>query len=113
MIQQSANLGALVHALNKKDYGLIERSMDDRIVEPVRSILIPKFSEIKSSSIEAGALGCGISGSGPSVFSLCRGMDKAKIVSKVMKKVYENIKLDYEIYLSKVNDKGIKIIDFS
>ena len=113
MIQQSANLGALVHALNKKDYELIERSLDDRIIEPVRSILIPKFSDIKSSSIEAGALGCGISGSGPSVFSLCRGMDQAKIVSKVMKKVYDKIKLDYEIHLSKVNDKGIKIIDFS
>ena len=113
MIQQSANLGAFVHALNQKDYGLIERSMDDKVIEPIRSILIPKFTELKSSSLRAGALGCGISGSGPSVFSLCRGMKRAKNVSSVMKKIYDKIKLDYDIHLSRVNDKGIKIIDFS
>ena len=84
--------------------------MKDHIIEPIRSILIPAFDIVKERSIEAGALGCGISGSGPSIFALSKGEENAKRVAIAMKSVYENVGIDYDIHVSKVNKKGIKII---
>ncbi len=72
-IKQWGNVGALVAGLYKEDYDLISRSLVDHIVEPIRSILIPGFDEVKQEALSAGALGCGISGSGPSIFALSKG----------------------------------------
>ena len=110
MIEQSANLGAFVSGLYTENYNLIGRSIKDIIIEPLRSVLIPKFQEIKSASISTGALGCGISGSGPSVFALSKGLTTAKNVGNSMKKIYDSLDLDYDVHISFVNDKGIKII---
>jgi Homoserine kinase len=71
-IKQWGNIAGLVAGFLKQDYGLIGRSLEDVIIEPVRSILIPGFDEVKSDSREAGALGGGISGSGPSIFMLSK-----------------------------------------
>ena len=76
-ITQWGNVGGLVAGLYREDYELIGRSLQDVVIEPVRSILIPGFDEIKAAALNAGALGCGISGSGPSVFALSKGADKA------------------------------------
>jgi homoserine kinase len=113
MIEQSANLGAFVSGLYTEDYELIGRSIKDVIIEPMRSVLIPKFEEIKSKSIEAGALGCGISGSGPSVFALSKGIITANKVGEAMRNVYKDLDLEYDIYVSYVNDKGIEILEYS
>jgi len=110
MVKQSANLGAFVSGLYTEDYELIGRSMKDLVIEPFRSILIPKFKQIKSASINTGAIGCGISGSGPSIFALSKGLTTAKNVENSMKKIYDNLDLDYDVHVSRVNDKGIKII---
>ena len=110
MIEQSANLGAFVSGLYTENYNLIGRSIKDIIIEPLRSVLIPKFQEIKSASISTGALGCGISGSGPSVFAMSKGLTTAKNVGNSMKKIYDSLDLDYDVHISFVNDKGIKII---
>jgi len=110
-IRQWGNVGGLVAGLFTSDYNLIGRSLEDYIVEPIRSILIPAFDEVKSKSIEAGALGGGISGSGPSIFALSKGEETAQEVAKKMKKVYQNIGIDYEIHVSKINPTGIKILD--
>ena len=110
MIEQTANLGAFVSGLYTENYNLIGRSIKDIIIEPLRSVLIPKFQEIKSASISTGALGCGISGSGPSVFAMSKGLTTAKNVGNSMKKIYDSLDLDYDVHISFVNDKGIKII---
>jgi homoserine kinase len=110
MIEQSANLGAFISGLYTEDYDLIGRSLKDVIIEPLRSVLIPKFEKIKSVSINSGALGCGISGSGPSVFAMCKGVTTAITVGNAMKKIYDKLDLDYDVHISCVNDIGIKIL---
>ena len=109
-VAQTANLGALVTGLFKEDYELIRRSLVDHIVEPVRSMLIPGFGELKKATNEAGALGTGISGSGPSVFALSKGMTTAKNVGLAMQKVYDKIEVPYNTYISSINNQGVKIL---
>lgn len=109
-IKQWGNVGGLVAGLLKEDYELIGRSLVDHIVEPIRSILIPGFDQVKSASINAGALGCGISGSGPSIFAFSKGEKTATHVGDAMKRIYETIGIDYDIHVSKINQQGIKII---
>jgi homoserine kinase len=109
-VVQTANLGALVTGLFKEDYDLIRRSLVDHIVEPVRSMLIPGFYELKKRANEAGALGAGISGSGPSVFALSKGMDTAQKVGLAMQKVYDEISVPYDTHISPINAKGVKIL---
>jgi len=111
MIEQSANLGAFISGLYTENYDLISRSIKDVIIEPLRSILIPKFDEIKYESIKAGALGCGISGSGPSIFAMSKGIPTANCVGEAMKNVYHDLNLEYDIHISCVNDKGIQILN--
>jgi homoserine kinase len=107
-IKQWGNVGGLVAGLFTYDYDLIGRSLEDHIVEPIRSILIPEFDRVKANAIAAGALGCGISGSGPSIFALSKGETAAQKVAVAMKEVYQNIGVNHEIYVSKINVEGIK-----
>src|SRR5215218_7919469 len=90
-IKQWGNIAGLVTGFLKNDMALIGRSLEDVIIEPVRSILIPGFDEVKQKSKEAGALGGGISGSGPSIFMLSEDEEKALSVEDVMKQIYERI----------------------
>jgi homoserine kinase len=107
-IRQWGNIGGLVAGLMKGDYDLIGRSLEDVIIEPVRSILIPGFDRIKSECKEAGAIGGGISGSGPSIFMLSRDEATAKIVAAVMKSIYDRIGVSYHIYVTTINRQGVK-----
>jgi homoserine kinase len=109
-IRQWGNIAGLVAGFMKKDYDLISRSLEDVIIEPVRSILIPGFAEVKQRCIGAGALGGGISGSGPSIFMLNRDEETARKVEAIMKDVYEKIGIDYKTYVTKVNMEGVKEI---
>jgi len=109
-IMQWGNVGGLVAGLYTQDYDLIGRSLHDEIVEPVRSMLIPGFDLIKKRAVENGALGSGISGSGPSIFALSKGIETANKVAKAMSAVYEDMFLPYEIHVSKINPDGIRII---
>lgn len=110
-IKQWGNVGGLISGLYTEDYDLIGRSLEDHIVEPIRSILIPAFNLVKQQSLIAGALGCGISGSGPSIFALSKGKETALKVAEAMKLVYNKVGIDYDIHISKVNKEGIKIIN--
>ena len=110
-IKQWGNVGGLISGLYTEDYDLISRSLEDHIIEPIRSILIPAFDAVKQNSLKAGALGCGISGSGPSIFALCKGEEKALEVASAMKAVYNKVGIDYDIHVSKVNKQGIKILN--
>lgn len=109
-ITQWGNVGGLVAGLYTNDYELIGRSLHDEIIEPIRSMLIPGFDLIKKTAYENGALGSGISGSGPSIFALSKGKDTAEKIAKAMSKVYDEINLPYEIHVSKVNADGVTII---
>ena len=109
-IEQWANVGSLVHALHTEDYNLLSESLKDVIVEPHRSKLIPHFNAVKQTALKYGALGCGISGSGPSIFSLCKGLDSAQKVRDAIQDVYTQTAIDFEIHLSKINTEGIKIL---
>ena len=110
-IKQWGNVAGLVAGLIKNDYGLISRSLEDVIIEPVRSMLIPGFDNVKKRSIEAGALGGGISGSGPSIFMLCKEEHIANEVEKIMKDIYNKTGLNYHTYVTTVNDKGITVAE--
>lgn len=109
-IRQWGNLGGLIAGLFQNDYDLISRSLEDHIVEPIRSILIPAFDDIKANALKAGALGSGISGSGPSIFALSKGEAIAQQVAASMKETYQNIGIDFDIHISKVNSQGVKKI---
>jgi homoserine kinase len=109
-ITQWGNVGGLVAGLYTQDYELIGRSLHDEIIEPVRSMLIPGFDAIKKTAYENGALGSGISGSGPSIFALSKGETNAQKIADAMSKIYEEINLPYEIHVSKVNPDGVTII---
>ena len=109
-VTQWANVGGLISGLYTDNYNLISNSLVDIIVEPARKPLIPFFDDIKNSATKAGALGAGISGSGPTVFALCEGDIVAKVVYKSIEESYKNTGINFEMFISKVNDKGIKII---
>lgn len=109
-IQQWGNLGALVSGLYSDDYDLISRSLVDEIIEPYRAMLIPEFAKLKEASMNAGALGCGISGSGPSVYALTKGFENAENVGQAMRKVMQKLGIDFEVHVSKINEEGIKIL---
>ncbi len=109
-ITQWGNVGGLVAGLYTEDYDLIGRSLHDEIVEPLRSVLIPGFDQIKKAAYESGALGSGISGSGPSIFALSKGAETAQNIAKAMCTVYDSMKLPYEIHVCKVNDEGMKVL---
>ena len=109
-ITQWGNVGGLVAGLYTNDYELIGRSLHDEIIEPIRSMLIPGFDLIKKTAYENGALGSGISGSGPSIFALSKGKDTAEKIANAMSKVYDEMNLPYEIHVSQVNPDGVSII---
>ena len=109
-ITQWGNLGGLIAGLYSKNYDLIGRSLQDVIVEPLRKGLITHFDEVKNSALQNGALGSGISGSGPSIFALCKGQEIAEKVAAAMSKSYQNTVIKFDIHISKINNFGIKEI---
>jgi homoserine kinase len=110
-IIQSANTAGFMVALLQDDYDLMKRSMSDLLAEPKRMQLIPGFDAIKNAVMEAGAVGCGIAGSGPSVFALCRGESTARLVAVVMQNGFSQIGLYNEAFVTKLNAPGTYIVE--
>lgn len=109
-IKQWGNIAGLVAGFMSNDLDLIGRSLEDVIIEPVRSILIPGFDEVKQRCKSVGALGGGISGSGPSLFMLSKDAATANSVQKEMNAVYERIGLEYHSYVTTINMEGVKVV---
>ena len=109
-ITQWANLGSLVHALHTNDYDLISKSLHDEVIEPYRSQLIPHFDKVKNAALNAGALGCSISGSGPSIFSLSKGIETAQNVEDAINNIYNTTGIDFDMFVCEINTEGMKII---
>jgi homoserine kinase len=105
-IRQWGNLAALVAALYNGDLQLLGRSLQDVVAEPTRSLLIPGFAAVKAAALEAGALGCSISGSGPSVFALCATSETSARAGAAMVTAFQEAGLESDLYVSAVNTKG-------
>ncbi len=106
-IRQWSNIGGLITGLFKHDYDLISQSLEDVIFEPARSILIPGFADIKRKCKEAGALGGGISGSGPSMFMLSKNELIAKTIETEMRNFYDKIGLSYKTYVTTIKSNPL------
>ncbi|AQG81039.1 homoserine kinase [Spirosoma montaniterrae] len=109
-ITQMGNVAGLIAGLMSPDYDLISRSLVDVIIEPVRSILIPEFNEVKQAAVDNGALGCSISGSGPSMFALSRDAETAERVGAAMQQAFLSVGITSEAYVSEINREGPKVI---
>ncbi len=107
---QWGNIAGFVAGLMKEDYELIARSMQDVIVEPVRLSLVPGFKQVKESALKAGALGGGISGSGPSIFALSTSKTTAEKVGKNMQSEFGALNIKSDLYISRINEEGAKIL---
>ena len=106
-IRQWADVGSLIAGLQKGDYKLISRSLQDFIVEPVRKKLIPRFDDIKEGSLANGALGGGISGAGPSIFMFSETRDAAEAIGNEMTRIYRDTAIDFNVYVSEINPNGV------
>ena len=113
MTHQGANMASLIAGLLKKDFGLISRSLTDHVAEPARKSLIPHYDEVRSKALRNGALGFGISGSGPSVFALCHGDDIATSVLKACAGVYSGNNMAADGIKSELIGTGARIIETS
>ncbi len=109
-VTQWGNLGGFVAGLYTNNYDLIGRSLEDVIIEPMRSILIPNFEEVKNTALSNGALGAGISGSGPSIFALSKGKTTAEKVAKAIEKVYSPTGITFDIHVAGINADGVSVI---
>ena len=111
MVQQSANLGSFVSSLYSEDFNLMSRSIVDIIAEPNRRILIPEFDNIIKLSKINGAIAAGISGSGPSIFSLSKDTNISEKILKATTDHYNKLGISYDGFISKINTTGIKILE--
>jgi homoserine kinase len=109
-LKQCGNLAALVAGLSSGDYPLISRAVHDVIAEPYRIDQLPDFERLKASALEAGSVGTGLSGSGPSVFSLCRGEEMAVRLGQVKQDHFTTRGIESRVYLSRISEAGCKII---
>lgn len=106
-IRQNANLGGFITGLFRNDYALLGRTLRDVVIEPQRAQLIPHFYAVQEAAMRAGALGCSISGAGPSVVALCEGKDAAQAAAAAMQSVFRAADIRHEPFLSAVNPDGV------
>jgi homoserine kinase len=107
IVANAGNLGALVAALHQGDLALLGRSIDDRLVEPLRAAMIPSYAEVRLAARDAGALGCGISGSGPSMFALCDSDEAAARAALAMRRAFrDHASLGSEAWVGPVSREG-------
>jgi len=106
MVRQAANLGSFVIGMHNSDLGLIQRSLEDLVIEPQRKHLIPHFDKIKAVAVNMGALGCSISGAGPAIFALCQEKTMAKEIAAAMNKIYADEKPAARTFVAGINPEG-------
>lgn len=109
-IQQWATMGGLVTGLATSDYERIKKSLTDEIATPYRKQLIPGFDEVQQKVLQAGALGCNISGSGPAIFAFFRDKQKTSDLQQEIAKLYSDTGINVIIHESKVNPRGVELV---
>lgn len=109
-IEQTGNLGGFIIGLFNSNIGLIEQSLHDAIIEPQRAHLIPGFSDVKKAALENGAMGCSISGAGPSIFALSMNSLKAEQAGVAMKNAFLQHGIESTTYISMINQDGARVM---
>ncbi len=109
LVTQTGNAAGLIAGLLKKDYGLIRRSLRDVVAEPARRKLIPGFDRMKAAALDAGALGCSISGSGPSVFALSVAQECAERAGQAMSAIMDDLHCSHSMFVSPICRSGATI----
>ena len=109
-VTQTGNLGALIVGLYRSNFDLISRALQDVIVEPQRAQLIPHFHKVKEAALKAGALGCSISGAGPSIFALSANSLIAERAGAAMQKVFTDNKIENQLFISTINHEGAILV---
>ena len=109
-VSQWGNLAALVASLYAGDLALMGRSLDDLIAEPVRAVLIPGFAAVKEAALQAGAIGCSISGAGPAVFALAASVARAQEVAEAMRRAFAAAGLTAAAYVSEIGGAGPRVV---
>lgn len=112
VITQSGNIAGLMIGLTKPDYPLISRSLKDVIAEPTRAVFIPGFSNLRKIVLETGALGCGISGSGPTIFALSETNEQAAAAGEAIQLEFLKHHLKSDVFVSEVNQEGARILNW-
>src|SRR5687768_4226234 len=111
IVPNTGSVAALIAALYRNDLPLLGRSIDDRIIEPLRATLIPGFAAVKKAAFDAGALGCSIAGSGPSVFAFADDDDAAQRIGAAMRAAFKSAaRLDSDLFWGKVSTEGTRVI---
>lgn len=109
-IIQNGNLGGLMVGLFTANYDLIGRSLQDVIIEPQRSRLIDGFEEVKAKALAAGALGCSISGAGPSIFALSSNSLVAENAARDMEAIFAAKGIETQTFISPINQEGAVLL---
>ena len=110
-VRQWGNLGALVAALYTSDRDLLARALEDVVAEPKRAVLVPGFHQVQAAAIAAGALGCSLSGSGPSIFALARSIEAAQAVGAAMQRSFDaQSDVGSDLHVSMVGRAGARVV---
>ncbi len=113
-VEQWGNAAGLVAGLMTDDWELIARCMRDAVAEPVRAKLVPGFETVRDCALAAGAAAAGLSGSGPTLFAICRGREAAEAVALDMAGAFrDEVGVESDIVISSVNREGARILEWS
>ncbi len=110
-VRQTAHLGAFVAGCYRDDLGLIGRSLRDWIVEPHRAALVPGFGDVQAAAMDAGALGCSLSGAGPTLFAWCNGAADATTVRDAMTAAFARHDVATEAWISAIPEEGARVVE--
>ncbi len=110
-VRQTAHLGAFVAGCYRDDLELIGRSLRDLIVEPHRAALVPGFADVQAAALARGALGCSLSGAGPTLFAWCEGPSDAERVRDAMSEAFAQHDVPTESWISPIPSEGARVVD--
>jgi homoserine kinase len=110
VVAQSANLAGFLTACFRGDFELLGRCLQDVLVEPKRAPLVAGFAEVKKAALKAGALGFSLSGSGPSVFALCRSGESAEAAARAVEEQWNEWGVATESWVSPISESGAHVI---
>jgi homoserine kinase len=109
-VQQSANLASFIASLYEKNYQLMQKSLEDLIIEPQRAKFIPEFYKLKEAALQAGALGLSLSGSGPAIFAFVRKLEEAETLSSAMRLILRNKNINSDCWISPISKKAAFVV---
>jgi len=110
VVWQTANLAGFLAGCYTNDLALIRDAFEDVLIEPQRAQMIPGFADVKRSAMEAGALGCSISGAGPSVFAWCEE-SRAQAICSAMLRSFARHDLECDQWIAEIGDTGARVVE--